>query len=96
MVRRNSRKCGVMDRTEKNHWWAIHRRLEGRKVQNITAALRTSQKTVDRWWTIYRKHGWAICRSSTGNSKTRVSLEGDMVFESLGVGSTHHETGKPK
>jgi transposase len=48
-----------MDTTEKRRRWIIHRRLEGWKIQDIATALRTNEKTVDRWWSVYRKHGWA-------------------------------------
>jgi transposase InsO family protein len=48
-----------MDRTEKRRRWIVNRRLEGWKVQDIATALRTSEKTVDRWCSVYRKHGWA-------------------------------------
>jgi len=52
-------KCGVMDRTEKKRRWIIHRRLEGWKIQDIATGLRSSEKTVDRWCSVYKKHGWA-------------------------------------
>jgi transposase InsO family protein len=48
-----------MDGTEKRRRWIVNRRLEGWKVQDIATALRTSEKTVDRWCSVYRKHGWA-------------------------------------
>lgn len=48
-----------MDTAEKRRRWIVHRRLECWKVQDIATALRTNEKTVDRWWSIYRKHGWA-------------------------------------
>jgi len=48
-----------MDTAEKRRRWIVHRRLEGWKVQDIATALRQNEKTVDRWWSIYRKHGWA-------------------------------------
>ena len=48
-----------MDTTEKRRRWIVHRRLEGWKVQDIATALRKNEKTVDRWCSIYRKHGWA-------------------------------------
>jgi transposase len=52
-------KCGAMDTTEKRRRWIVHRRLEGWKVQDIATALRKNEKTVERWRSIYRKHGWA-------------------------------------
>lgn len=36
----------------------IHRRLEGWKITDIATALRVSEKTVDRWWRVYRKERW--------------------------------------
>jgi len=48
-----------MDRTEKTRRWIIHRRLEGWKVQDIATAVRTNEKTIDRWCSVYKKHGWA-------------------------------------
>jgi transposase len=36
----------------------VSRRLEGWKVKDIADALRISEKTVDRWWSVYRKERW--------------------------------------
>lgn len=36
----------------------VRRRLEGWKIDRIAEALRVSEKTVDRWCSIHRKHGW--------------------------------------
>jgi hypothetical protein len=52
-------KCVPMNATEKGRRWVIHRRLEGWKIQDMATALRTNEKTVYRWWSIYREHGWA-------------------------------------
>lgn len=38
--------------------WIIRRRLEGWKIKEIADALRVSEKTVDRWWSVYRKERW--------------------------------------
>jgi len=38
--------------------WIVRRRLEGWKVADIAEALRVSEKTVDRWCSVYRKYGW--------------------------------------
>jgi len=38
--------------------WIIRRRLEGWKIRDIAEALRINEKTVDRWCSIHRKHGW--------------------------------------
>jgi transposase len=59
MVWKSPGKSGVMDRTEKTRRWIIHRRLEGWKVQDIATALRANEKTIDRWCSVYKKHGWA-------------------------------------
>ena len=58
MVWKSPGKCGVIDRTEKKRRWIIRRRLEGWKVQDIATALGTNEKTVDRWCSVYKKHGW--------------------------------------
>ena len=47
-----------MDEGLKRRRWMV-RRLEGRKVDEIAFALRINEKTVDRWWSVYRKQGWA-------------------------------------
>jgi transposase len=36
----------------------VHRRLEGWKIDEIAEALQVNEKTVDRWCSIHRKHGW--------------------------------------
>jgi transposase len=36
----------------------IRRRLEGWKIKDIADALRVSEKTVDRLWSVYRKERW--------------------------------------
>lgn len=48
----------LMDQTLRRRRWIIRRRLEGWKVNDIADALRISEKTVDRWWRLYRKEGW--------------------------------------
>lgn len=42
--------------------WIVRRRLEGWKIRNIADALRVSEKTVDRWWGVYRKERWESLR----------------------------------
>jgi hypothetical protein len=32
--------------------------LEGWKIRDIADELRISEKTVDRWWSVYRKERW--------------------------------------
>jgi transposase len=46
-----------MDSVEKRRRWMIRRRLDGWKIPEITEALRVSEKTVDRWCSVYRKYG---------------------------------------
>ena len=48
-----------MDEVLKKRRWIVRRRLEGSKVDEIASALRINEKTVDRWWRVYRKQGWA-------------------------------------
>ena len=38
--------------------WIVRRRLEGWRIRDIADALRISEKTVDRWWSVYRKDRW--------------------------------------
>jgi len=42
----------------KRRRWIVRRRLEGRKVDEVAYASRICEKTVDRWWRVYRKEGW--------------------------------------
>jgi transposase InsO family protein len=48
-----------MGTAEKRRRWIVHRRLEGWRIQDIATALRTNEKTVDRWCSVYKKYGWA-------------------------------------
>jgi len=47
-----------MDEVLKKRRWIVKRRLEGKKIDEIAFALRINEKTVDRWWHVYRKQGW--------------------------------------
>jgi transposase InsO family protein len=47
-----------MDQILRRRRWIIRRRLDGWKVNEIADALEISEKTVDRWWRLYRKEGW--------------------------------------
>jgi len=38
--------------------WIINRKLEGWRSTEIATALRIDERTVYRWWRIYRKHRW--------------------------------------
>jgi transposase InsO family protein len=48
----------VMDGILRRRRWIVHRKLDGWKVSKIAFALQISEKTVDRWWSLYRKNGW--------------------------------------
>jgi transposase InsO family protein len=39
--------------------WIINRKLERWSTTEIATALRIDERTVYRWWHVYRKHGWA-------------------------------------
>jgi transposase InsO family protein len=39
--------------------WIVHRKLEHWKSGEIATALRVDERTVYRWWRVYRKEGWA-------------------------------------
>ena len=47
-----------MDPVLRRRRWIVRRRLEGWKIKDIATALRVSEKTVDRWWSVYRKDRW--------------------------------------
>jgi putative transposase len=47
-----------LDRVLRRRRWIIRRRLEGWKINDIADALRINEKTVDRWWSVYRKQRW--------------------------------------
>ena len=47
-----------MDGTLRRRRWIIHRKLGHWKSGEIATALRIDERTVYRWWRIYRKHGW--------------------------------------
>ena len=47
-----------MDRTLRRRRWIINRKLEDLRSAEIAAALRIDERTVYRWWRVYRKHGW--------------------------------------
>ena len=42
----------------KRRRWIVRRRLEGWTAPRIAEALKINEKTVDRWWRLYRKEGW--------------------------------------
>ncbi len=47
-----------MDRELRRRRWIIRRKLEHWKSGDIAAALRVNERTVYRWWSVYRKQGW--------------------------------------
>ena len=47
-----------MDGTLRRRRWIIHRKLGHWKSGEIATALRIDERTIYRWWRIYRKHGW--------------------------------------
>lgn len=47
-----------MDRVLRRRRWIVYKRLQGWKVTDIAEALQVSEKTVDRWWSVYRSYGW--------------------------------------
>ena len=48
-----------MDRELRRRRWIASRKLEGCRSTEIATALRIDERTVYRWWHVYRKHGWA-------------------------------------
>ena len=49
----------MVDRELRRRRWLINRKLQGWRSQEIATALRIDERTVYRWWRVYRKHGWA-------------------------------------
>jgi len=49
----------MVDRELRRRRWLINRKLEGCRSTEIATALRIDERTVYRWWRVYRKHGWA-------------------------------------
>ena len=49
----------MVDRELRRRRWLINRKLEGWRSTEIATALRIDERTVYRWWRVYRKHGWA-------------------------------------
>jgi len=47
-----------VDREFRRRRWIIHRKLDGWRSLEIAAALRIDERTVYRWWSVYRKYGW--------------------------------------
>lgn len=47
-----------MDSVLKRRRWIIHRKLDGWRSRGIATALRIDERTVYRWWRLYRKCGW--------------------------------------
>ena len=51
-------RVACLDGTLRRRRWIIHRKLENWKSGEIASALRVDERTVYRWWRIYRKYGW--------------------------------------
>jgi transposase InsO family protein len=47
-----------MDSVLKRRRWIVRRKLEGWRSRDIATALRIDERTVYRWWSLYRKQGW--------------------------------------
>jgi len=47
-----------LDRELRRRRWIIHRKLEYWNSREIATALRIDERTVYRWWRLYRKEGW--------------------------------------
>ena len=45
-----------MDRELLRRRWIVNRKLEGWRSTEIATTLRIDERTVYRWWRIYRKH----------------------------------------
>ncbi len=48
----------VVDSELRRRRWIVHRKLERWKSGEIATALRVDDRTVYRWWRVYRKQGW--------------------------------------
>jgi len=48
-----------VDKELRRRRWIIHRKLGNWKSGEIATALRVDERTVYRWWRVYRKYGWA-------------------------------------
>jgi len=48
-----------VDRELRRRRWIINRKLERHRSTEIATALRVDERTVYRWWSVYRKYGWA-------------------------------------
>jgi len=47
-----------VDKELRRRRWIIHRKLEHCKSGDIATALRIGERTIYRWWRVYRKQGW--------------------------------------
>ena len=47
-----------MDNVLRRRRWIVHRKMEGWRTIEVATALRIDERTVYRWWSLYRKHGW--------------------------------------
>jgi transposase InsO family protein len=47
-----------LDSVLRRRKWIIRRKLDGWRSIRIATALRIDERTVYRWWSLYRKYGW--------------------------------------
>jgi transposase InsO family protein len=47
-----------MDDVLRRRRWIVRRKLEGSRSAEIATTLRIDERTVYRWWRVYRKNGW--------------------------------------
>jgi len=47
-----------MDSVLRRRRWIVRRKLEGWTSSKVATALRIDERTVYRWWSLYRKQGW--------------------------------------
>jgi len=48
----------AVDNELRRRRWIIHRKLQGWRSAEVATALRIDERTVYRWWRVYRKQGW--------------------------------------
>ena len=47
-----------MDSVLRRRRWIVRRKMEGWRAVDVSTALRIDERTVYRWWHLYRKQGW--------------------------------------
>jgi hypothetical protein len=60
-VRGDPKRVGVsrVDSVLRRRRWIVRRKKDGWRAIDVAAALRIDERTVYRWWSFYRKQGWA-------------------------------------